>query len=78
MLTLNEMARLLRVHPSTIYRLIRQHKVPVFRVGCEWRFDLDEVNKWIDKLNGKISDTPKEKLLELNSLTPAMRRKRQK
>jgi excisionase family DNA binding protein len=59
MLTLNEMARLLRVHPSTIYRLIRQHKVPAFRVGCEWRFDLEEVNKWIDKLNGKISDTPK-------------------
>jgi excisionase family DNA binding protein len=37
-LTVKEIGVMLRVHPSTIYRLIRQGKIPGFRIGKRWRF----------------------------------------
>jgi putative molybdopterin biosynthesis protein len=40
-----DVARLLRVHPKQIYRLLARG-LPAHRVGAEWRFSRDEVLKW--------------------------------
>ncbi|HUB08166.1 MAG TPA: helix-turn-helix transcriptional regulator [Myxococcales bacterium] len=40
-----EVARLLRVHPKHVYRLIDQG-LPTRRVGSEWRFARDDVLAW--------------------------------
>jgi excisionase family DNA binding protein len=45
-LTLNEVAEFLRVHPSTVYRLIRDRRIPAFRVGSDWRFTLEAIDRW--------------------------------
>jgi excisionase family DNA binding protein len=45
-LTLNEVAEFLRVHPSTVYRLIRDGRIPAFRVGSDWRFTLEAIDRW--------------------------------
>jgi excisionase family DNA binding protein len=37
--TITELSKYLRVHPTTIYRLLRLGKIPGFRVGNKWRFD---------------------------------------
>lgn len=37
-LTIKEAAAALRCHPSTIYRLLKAHKLTGFRVGSDWRF----------------------------------------
>ena len=42
-LTVKELGKLLRVQSITIYKLIRQDKIPRFRVGNEWRFRTDAV-----------------------------------
>lgn len=42
-LTVKELGKLLRVQSITIYKLIRQDKIPRFRVGIEWRFRTDVV-----------------------------------
>jgi excisionase family DNA binding protein len=42
-LTVKEIRDLLRVHPSTVYKLIRQGKIPSFRIGSEWRFRKDVI-----------------------------------
>lgn len=42
-----EVARLLRVHPKQIYRLLAQG-LPGRRVGSEWRFVREEVLAWIE------------------------------
>jgi excisionase family DNA binding protein len=46
LLTVVEVARYLRVHPTTIYRLLRRHKIPAFRVGEDWRFSVAEIDRW--------------------------------
>ena len=46
-LTTAEVARYLRVHPSTIYRLVKSKELPAFRVGSDWRFNLEQIDKFV-------------------------------
>ncbi|WP_242343049.1 substrate-binding domain-containing protein [Anaeromyxobacter terrae] len=45
LLTTEEIARLLRVHPKHVYRLLKRG-LPARRVGAEWRFERDDVLGW--------------------------------
>jgi excisionase family DNA binding protein len=45
-LTTQEVSEYLRVHPATIYRLLRSKQLPGFLVGGDWRFDIDAINRW--------------------------------
>jgi excisionase family DNA binding protein len=44
--TVEEVARYLHVHQSTIYRLLRQKELPAFKVGSDWRFNVESIDKW--------------------------------
>jgi excisionase family DNA binding protein len=46
-MTLEEVAAFLRVHPSTVYRLLRSHSIPAFKMGADWRFNQESIEKWI-------------------------------
>ena len=46
-LTVKEVGSLLRVNSSTIYKLIRAGQIPTFRVGSEWRFRRDRIERWM-------------------------------
>jgi excisionase family DNA binding protein len=47
LLNVRDVAELLRVHTSTVYRLMKSKKLPGFRVGYDWRFQLAEIEKWM-------------------------------
>ncbi len=38
-LTVEELADLLRVEKGTIYKLVKAHKIPAFKIGRVWRFN---------------------------------------
>jgi excisionase family DNA binding protein len=44
--TVEEVAKTLRLHEYTIRRLCREEKIPCFKVGGQWRFRKDEIEKW--------------------------------
>jgi len=44
--TAEEIARYLKLHPYTVRRLAREKKIPAFRVGGQWRFRKDNIDKW--------------------------------
>ena len=46
-LTVKEVCDLLRIHRSTIYRLVRQGRIPTFKIGREWKFRKDLIVRWI-------------------------------
>jgi len=48
-MTMDEVAEYLRVHRTTIYRLIKRHKIPAFRVGRNWHFNIEDVNRWLQQ-----------------------------
>ncbi len=45
-LTVQEVSKYLRVHPSTIYRMLKKNQLPAFRVGSDWRFTVEAIDKW--------------------------------
>jgi excisionase family DNA binding protein len=45
-LTVSELAEYLHVTKTTIYRALREGKLPGFRVGSDWRFKVDAIEQW--------------------------------
>jgi excisionase family DNA binding protein len=51
-MTVEEVSEYLHVHPSTIYRLIKRRKIPAFRIGSDWRFNIETIDKWRSEMEG--------------------------
>ncbi len=46
-MTVEEVARYVRLHPSTIYRLAREGILPGVKVGSQWRFNKERIEQWM-------------------------------
>jgi len=57
-LTTAEVARYLRVHPSTIYRLLKSKELPAFKVGSDWRFNREQIDKFVSASTHLGSENP--------------------
>lgn len=49
LMTVEEVAGYLRVTEKTIYRLLRQGRIPSSKVGRQWRFNKTVVDKWLER-----------------------------
>ena len=57
-LTVTELSEYLRVHRSTIYRLLRRGQLPAFKIGSDWRFSVEAIDQWrLGKTLGPIEET---------------------
>jgi excisionase family DNA binding protein len=45
-MTVRELADYLRVHPTTVYRQLKLGELPAFRVGSDWRFNVESIDRW--------------------------------
>ena len=56
-LTLPEVARLLKVAEKTVYSMAQKGALPAFKVGGQWRFKRTDIDAWIErrKLEGKAA-----------------------
>jgi len=45
-LTAAEVAAYLKVRPSTIYRLLKNRKLPAFKIGSDYRFKCEQIDEW--------------------------------
>jgi excisionase family DNA binding protein len=48
--TAKDLSQYLRLSDSTIYKLASGGRLPGFKIGDSWRFDLDEVMTFIQKM----------------------------
>ncbi len=48
-LTIDEVAKYLRLHKYKVYRLAQRGVIPGYKFGREWRFRLDRIEQWIDE-----------------------------
>jgi PTS system nitrogen regulatory IIA component len=70
-LTIEEIARYLRVSERTIYDWANKGSIPCGKLGTTWRFKRSEIEKWIDeKLSGNVKSAPSENLGIGDVLTP--------
>ena len=47
-LTIKELAKYLNVTERTIYNLLERGELPGFKVGVNWRFRREDIDKWIE------------------------------
>jgi excisionase family DNA binding protein len=45
-LTADELSTYLRIHRSTVYRMIRHREIPFFRMGTDYRFSREAIDEW--------------------------------
>lgn len=64
-LTLSEVASLLKVHPNTVYRLARSGKLPAFKTGTDWRFQRSAVEAWMQTPARSVAPPPEEELFHI-------------
>ncbi len=48
-LTIREVAELLKINEKTAYKLAADGKIPGFKVGGSWRFERQEIASWIKR-----------------------------
>jgi excisionase family DNA binding protein len=48
-LTLPEVAILLKVAEKTVYTMAQTGQIPAFKVRGQWRFKHDDIDRWIDE-----------------------------
>ena len=48
-LTIEEVARYLRLSEAKVYELARTGSIPAFRIGKSWRFDRELLKEWVRK-----------------------------
>jgi excisionase family DNA binding protein len=46
-MTVKEVCGILRVNRSTLYKLVKQGKIPAFRIGTDWRFRKEGIERWM-------------------------------
>jgi excisionase family DNA binding protein len=45
-MTVRDVSAYLKVHPSTVYRLLKHRQIPAFHVGSDWRFNIETIDSW--------------------------------
>lgn len=48
-LTIPEVSEYLRVSRVTIYRMLRRKDIPAFRIAGKWRFNIEDLGRWMEK-----------------------------
>ena len=48
LLTIHEVALYLNVTERTVYRFVRENKMPAYKLGGSWRFKSAQVEAWME------------------------------
>lgn len=48
-LSVADMANEFGIHEMTFYRMIRDKKIPAFKIGSQWRVRRADLNKWLEE-----------------------------
>ena len=46
-LTVKDVCELLKVNQGTVYKLIKEGRIPAFKIGTDWRFLRDRIVRWM-------------------------------
>ena len=52
-LTIDELSIYLKIPKSTLYKLVREGRVPCQKVGRHWRFRKEAINRWLEETRVK-------------------------
>lgn len=56
-MTLQQVAEYLKFSKDKVYQMANAGKIPAIKIGKQWRFDKNDLEKWIDRHKNKESRT---------------------
>jgi excisionase family DNA binding protein len=56
LMTVKEVAALLRVSPQTLYKMLEQGSIPAVKIGSQWRFDREKIKDWLKGQTGPAAN----------------------
>jgi len=57
-LTIDELAIYLKIPKSTLYKLVREGKIPSHKIGRHWRFQKRSIERWLERA-GEANSSPR-------------------
>ena len=57
LLTVQEVAAHLAVSPRTVYRLMKDYRMPAYRIGGQWRFKLEAIEAWMGESDAQLTES---------------------
>jgi len=48
-LTIGELSSYLKIPKSTLYKLVREGKIPSQKIGRHWRFRKEAIDRWLEE-----------------------------
>ena len=71
-LTIEEVARYLRVSERTVYEWAQKGEIPAGKIGTVWHFKKDDIESWVDErlASSKTSVSKQHKIVTENFLSP--------
>jgi excisionase family DNA binding protein len=55
-LTIDELAVYLKISKSTLYKLVREGRIPSQKVGRHWRFRKLAIDRWLEEIRVRDAD----------------------
>jgi excisionase family DNA binding protein len=56
LLTVQDVATHLAVSPRTVYRLMKDYRLPAYRIGGQWRFKLEAIEAWMGEADVQLTE----------------------
>jgi len=53
-LNIEELSAYLRIPKSTLYKLVREGKIPSQKIGRHWRFRKEAIDRWLEETRSNI------------------------
>lgn len=53
-LTVKEVAEYLKLSTDLVYKFAQRGKIPVSKIGNQWRFDREEIDAWVKAQRPRI------------------------
>ena len=55
-LTIEELSAYLKISTSTLYKVVREGRVPSQKVGRHWRFRKEAIDRWLEETRTKDAE----------------------
>lgn len=55
-LTIPEVAKLLKIAEKTVYTMVQKAQLPAFKVRGQWRFKRVDLDEWIERQKNTLRD----------------------
>jgi excisionase family DNA binding protein len=77
-MTTKELAKYLRLQEATVYKHAAEGNIPGIRIGSAWRFDKENIDKWISETHKKPQRVKKPKPKAASKSVKVILRKKRK